>query len=264
MGERFEVMIDASDGKPFDLQTLPVRQMGMTLPPFDAPLSVLRILPTDDRSAKKLPDFLASLPALPVLDGLSSRTFTLGMDPGLDMQGMRELVQRYGEKALAGMSMDGHGSMGSTNMNEHGGDDMEKERRGMRNMNMPGHTMSGEPAPFDLYKSNLINGQAFSMDTPAFDVRLGRYERWIISGEGDMMLHPFHIHGTQFRILSENGKTPAAHRSGWKDIVVVENAKSEVLVRFMHEAPKERAFMAHCHLLEHEDTGMMLSFTVSK
>ncbi|HHZ0403296.1 multicopper oxidase domain-containing protein, partial [Escherichia coli] len=27
-------------------------------------------------------------------------------------------------------------------------------------------------------------------------------------------------------------------------------------------APKEHAYMAHCHLLEHEDTGMMLGFTV--
>ena len=101
------------------------------------------------------------------------------------------------------------------------------------------------------------------MDTPAFDVKLGQYERWVISSEGDSMLHPFHIHGAQFRILSENGKAPAPHRQGWKDVVVVENSKSEVLVRFMHPAPKERAFMAHCHLLEHEDTGMMLSFTVS-
>ncbi len=32
----------------------------------------------------------------------------------------------------------------------------------------------------------------------------------MISGVGDMMLHPFHIHGTQFRILSENGKASGA------------------------------------------------------
>lgn len=250
MGERFEVMIDASDGKPFDLQTLPVNQVGMTLPPFDAPLSVLRILPTGDTSVTRLPDSLASLPALPALDGLPNRTFILGMDPRLDMQGMQELVKRYGKKAMAGMSMDGHGSM---NMKMHGAG----------GMSMPGHDMTGATSPFDMHRGNFINGRAFSMSAPAFDVRLGHYERWVISGEGDMMLHPFHIHGTQFRILSENGKAPAAHRSGWKDTVVVENAKSEVLVRFMHEAPKERAYMAHCHLLEHEDTGMMLSFTVS-
>jgi blue copper oxidase len=45
--------------------------------------------------------------------------------------------------------------------------------------------------------------------------------------------------------------------------VHVEGARSEVLVQFNHPAAKERAFMAHCHLLEHEDTGMMMSFTVS-
>ncbi|MHA4790845.1 multicopper oxidase domain-containing protein, partial [Klebsiella pneumoniae] len=77
-----------------------------------------------------------------------------------------------------------------------------------------------------------------------------------------MMLHPFHIHGTQFRILSENGKPPAAHRAGWKDTVKVEGNVSEVLVKFNHDAPKEHAYMAHCHLLEHEDTGMMLGVTV--
>ena len=90
----------------------------------------------------------------------------------------------------------------------------------------------------------------------------GQYERWFISGKGDMMLHPFHIHGTQFRIVSENGKPPATHRAGWKDTVRVEGDVSEVLVKFDHDAPKEHAYMAHCHLLEHEDTGMMLGFTV--
>ena len=57
-------------------------------------------------------------------------------------------------------------------------------------------------------------------------------------------------------------QTPAAHRAGWKDTVKVEGNVSEVLVKFNHDAPKEHAYMAHCHLLEHEDTGMMLGFTV--
>ncbi|SQC19360.1 multicopper oxidase type 3 [Klebsiella pneumoniae] len=42
----------------------------------------------------------------------------------------------------------------------------------------------------------------------------------------------------------------------------MEGDVSEVLVKFDHPAPKEFAYMAHCHLLEHEDTGMMLGFTV--
>nr|WP_323934721.1 multicopper oxidase domain-containing protein [Aeromonas hydrophila] len=122
----------------------------------------------------------------------------------------------------------------------------------------------GSAKPLDLHGGNRINGQAFAMNDPQFAVKRGRTERWIISGEGDMMLHPFHIHGTRFRILSENGQPVAPHRAGWKDIVKVEGGRSEVLVRFDHSAPKERAYMAHCHLLEHEDTGMMLSFTVEE
>ena len=117
--------------------------------------------------------------------------------------------------------------------------------------------------PLDIWHGNFINGHTFMMDMPMFDVKKGQYERWVISGVGDMMLHPFHIHGTQFRILSENGAPPQTHRSGFKDIVHVEGKESEVLVRFDHPAPKEHAFMAHCHLLEHEDTGMMMSFTVT-
>lgn len=46
MGERFEVLVDASDGKAFDIVTLPVKQMGMTLAPFDQALPVLRIQPS--------------------------------------------------------------------------------------------------------------------------------------------------------------------------------------------------------------------------
>ena len=52
------------------------------------------------------------------------------------------------------------------------------------------------------------------------------------------MLHPFHIHGSRFRILSENGQPVAPHRAGWKDIVKVEGGRSEVLVRFDHTAPR--------------------------
>ncbi len=42
MGERFEVLVDTSDGKPFDLVTLPVSQMGMAIAPFDKPQPVLQ------------------------------------------------------------------------------------------------------------------------------------------------------------------------------------------------------------------------------
>ncbi|KFC84004.1 multicopper oxidase CueO [Buttiauxella agrestis] len=252
MGERFEVLVDTRDGKAFDIVTLPVKQMGMTVAPFDKPQPVVRIQPLIIAASGDMPDKLANVPAIPATDGITERWLQLMMDPMLDMMGMQALMDKYGQQAMAGMNMAGHGSM-MGNM-DHGKMDHGKMNHGGMN-----HGQQG----FDFHNANKINGKAFDMNTPAFAVEKGKYEKWTISGEGDMMLHPFHIHGTQFRILSENGKSVEAHRQGWKDTVRVEGGRSEVLVRFEHAAAKEQAYMAHCHLLEHEDTGMMLGFTVA-
>lgn len=260
MGERFEVLVDISDGKAFDLVTLPVSQMGMAIAPFDKPHPVMRIQPLRITASGTLPDTLTTMPALPSLEGLTVRNLKLSMDPRLDMMGMQMLMKKYGAQAMSGMdhdSMNAHmqgGNMGHGEM-DHGNMDHSGMNHGaMGNMN--------HGRKFDFHNANFINGQVFDMNKPMFAAQKGRHERWVISGVGDMMLHPFHIHGTQFRILSENGKAPAAHRTGWKDTVRVEGGISEVLVKFDHDAPKEHAYMAHCHLLEHEDTGMMLGFTV--
>lgn len=263
MGERFEVLVDVSDGKAFDLVTLPVSQMGMAIAPFDKPHPVMRVQPLLITASGTLPDTLTSMPSLPSLEGLTVRKLQLSMDPMLDMMGMQMLMKKFGGQAMAGMdhgkmmghmnndNMD-HGNMNHGNMN-HG------EMGNMQHGNMGNMKHGGS---FDFHNANRINGQAFDMNKPMFAAAKGQHERWVISGQGDMMLHPFHIHGTQFRILSENGKAPAAHRAGWKDTVRVEGGVSKVLVKFDHDAPKEHAYMAHCHLLEHEDTGMMLGFTV--
>ena len=263
MGERFEVLVDTRDGKAFDIITLPVKQMGMTLPPFDRALPVLHIQPTLKSNEAKLPDALVNMPAVPAADNVKTRWLQLMMDPQLDMMGMQMMMQRYGMASMAGMDMKGHGNMAGMDHGQMQGK-MAHGQMGHGKMNHGGMEQGNQMASgYDFMHGNKINGIAFDMAKPMFDVKRGTYEKWTISGEGDMMLHPFHIHGTQFRILSENGKPPAAHRSGWKDTVRVEGWRSEVLVKFDHAAPKERAYMAHCHLLEHEDTGMMMSFTVS-
>ncbi|MBJ3813413.1 multicopper oxidase CueO [Shimwellia pseudoproteus] len=231
-GERFEVLVDTSNGQPFDIVTLPVSQIAMGIAPFDKPRPVVRIQPLWIPASGQLPDTLVPLAPLPSIDGLESRTLQLGMDPQLDDRGMQALAARYGAQALGKMHQDN-----------------PVAPRG--------------PAPRDLLHANTINGKAFDMNQPGFDVPLGQYQRWVVSGEGDMMLHPFHIHGGQFRILSENGQPVAAHRQGWKDIVRVEGKRSEVLVKFDYVASAGAPYMAHCHLLEHEDTGMMVGFTVS-
>jgi blue copper oxidase len=106
-----------------------------------------------------------------------------------------------------------------------------------------------------------INGQPMNMDRIDEEVRKGDTEIWRISV--DDQLHPFHIHGCSFRILSQQGSAPPAYAQGWKDMVHVEEDWSEVLVRFDHQATAETPYMYHCHILEHEDCGMMGQFTVT-
>jgi len=101
-----------------------------------------------------------------------------------------------------------------------------------------------------------INGRSFAMDRIDVTARLGTSEIWEISAGGMPMAHPFHVHGASFRILSKKGRSPAAHEAGWKDVVLVEE-HAEVLVRFDNPAPPRMPFMYHCHILEHEDHGMM-------
>ena len=104
-----------------------------------------------------------------------------------------------------------------------------------------------------------INGDAFDMDTINFEIPRGTVERWKITA--DMMMHPFHVHGVSFQVLSQGGRSPTAQNAGWKDTVLVDGS-AELLVRFDQDASRETPFMYHCHILEHEDGGMMGQFTV--
>lgn len=99
----------------------------------------------------------------------------------------------------------------------------------------------------------VINGRPFDMNRIDENVRLGETEIWEISGE--MMSHPFHIHGVQFEVLSRNGSKPILRDTGVRDTVLVREPV-ELLVHF--NQPAEKApFMYHCHIVEHEDNGMM-------
>lgn len=76
-----------------------------------------------------------------------------------------------------------------------------------------------------------------------------------------MLSHPFHIHGTAFQVISEDGRATRPSNRGWKDTVLV-NESVELLVRFPHPTSSAFPLMFHCHILEHEDHGMMGQFTV--
>ncbi|WP_300517687.1 multicopper oxidase domain-containing protein [Aliiroseovarius sp.] len=104
-----------------------------------------------------------------------------------------------------------------------------------------------------------INGQPFDMSTLNFTTRVGQLEKWTVSA--NMMMHPFHVHGVTFQVLSENGQAPRPQNTGWKDTLLVDGA-AEILMRFDRPAAEARPYMFHCHILEHEDGGMMGQFAV--
>ena len=105
-----------------------------------------------------------------------------------------------------------------------------------------------------------INGRPFDMRRIDFEVALGSVERWQI--RSTMVAHPFHVHGVRFRVLTENGGPPRPENTGWKDTVLVPG-EAEILARFEKPANREMPFMFHCHILEHENAGMMGQFTVA-
>lgn len=101
----------------------------------------------------------------------------------------------------------------------------------------------------------LINGRKYDMDRMDFTGKVGVVEEWEVVNEADMD-HPFHLHGTQFQVVAQHdGK--AWRDEGvlaWRDVVNVLPGQS-VRLRFRQDLPGVR--MYHCHILEHEDQGMM-------
>jgi FtsP/CotA-like multicopper oxidase with cupredoxin domain len=103
-----------------------------------------------------------------------------------------------------------------------------------------------------------LNGRKFDINRIDDNVNLGDVEIWEISSSRAMMMesqgHPFHIHGTQFQVLSRNGNEPNANEQGWKDTVYVGSGETvRIIVKFKYKG----IFMYHCHILEHEEAGMM-------
>lgn len=110
-----------------------------------------------------------------------------------------------------------------------------------------------------------INGKQFDMDRIDEQINLHDTEIWEISNESGMGMmggtpHPFHAHGVQFQVLERNDNPPSAIESGWKDTVLVYPGET---VRVIATLNHKGIFMYHCHILEHEDAGMMGQFQVN-
>jgi FtsP/CotA-like multicopper oxidase with cupredoxin domain len=109
-----------------------------------------------------------------------------------------------------------------------------------------------------------INRKTMDMNRIDETIPLGATEIWeIINPMG--MTHNFHVHDVQFQILSRNGSRPAANEQGWKDTVIINpRERVKIIATFSDYADDTFPYMYHCHILEHEDQGMMGQFLVVK
>lgn len=110
----------------------------------------------------------------------------------------------------------------------------------------------------------FINGKRFSIKgPPMFVVRTGTVEEWDVLN-ASREVHDFHIHQIHFAVESVNGVKIA--RPHWSDSVVLPHRRGigakgppgEVVMLMDFRDPVIRGeFVFHCHILDHEDAGMM-------
>ncbi len=119
------------------------------------------------------------------------------------------------------------------------------------------------PRPFELAANPFgINGKRMDMDVIDERIRLGDTEVWEITNP-TTQAHPFHVHGDSFQVLTRDGLTPPENELGWKDVVLVRPFETvRIVKRFRDYADSVNPYMFHCHILEHEDVGMMGQFVV--
>ena len=98
----------------------------------------------------------------------------------------------------------------------------------------------------------IINDQSFVMDRVNTRVRLNQVEDWHIINKASID-HPFHLHTNRFQVIQRNGQTEPFR--AWKDTVAVGGYET-VTLRVKFEDFTGRT-VYHCHILNHEDQGMM-------
>ncbi|GLW34660.1 multicopper oxidase family protein [Actinoplanes regularis] len=106
-----------------------------------------------------------------------------------------------------------------------------------------------------------INGNDMDMTRIDEVVPAGAHEIWEL--DNTTYAHNFHIHEAPFRILDINGTPPPAYQRGPKDTVFIpKNAKVRLAATFGTHIDPLSPYMYHCHILRHEDKGMVGQFVV--
>jgi len=110
----------------------------------------------------------------------------------------------------------------------------------------------------------LINGVSFNMNVINYTIPFNNIEVWSIRNQTGIA-HPFHIHDVQFFVLDRNGVAPSPLEKGRKDVILVQPMETvRFIAQFETFSNDTIPYMYHCHMLIHEDGGMMGQFVVKK
>ncbi len=108
-----------------------------------------------------------------------------------------------------------------------------------------------------------FNGQLFDMERIDHRIPLHNTEIWTLR-DSTMVAHPFHLHGVQFQVLDRDGNPPSAKEAGWKDVVLVHSLENvRIMMQFTDFPDTVTPYMYHCHILMHEDDGMMGQYVIT-
>jgi FtsP/CotA-like multicopper oxidase with cupredoxin domain len=114
----------------------------------------------------------------------------------------------------------------------------------------------------ELNGSSRINDLRMDLGRIDQTVTVDTTEQWDVTNRSGNP-HNFHVHGVQFNVASYLGGPPPPHLAGWKDTVFIPPGGTvRLLVQFPGYSDPALPYMFHCHLLEHEDNGMMGQFLV--
>ncbi|MEV6926440.1 multicopper oxidase domain-containing protein [Dactylosporangium sp. NPDC051485] len=112
------------------------------------------------------------------------------------------------------------------------------------------------------FQGRKINGRKMDMHRNDAVVVKDTVEVWDVANGHDTP-HSFHIHDVQFQVLAVNGGAPPPELGGWKDtLFLAPKQQYRIIARFADYADPNTSYMFHCHVLRHEDEGMMGQFIV--
>ena len=103
----------------------------------------------------------------------------------------------------------------------------------------------------------LINGRTFDPSYADHRPRLGTTEVWRLVNDTSVA-HLMHLHHTDWYLLARNGRTPAPYEDCLKETFFMD--PGEELLIAGHFSDYAGKYVVHCHMLDHEDHGLMSQF----